>query len=174
MLHSADLCALQTAAADTAVAPHDYSSHGSDSAAGVAALAATPGTRSINGFNFNRAALGSLHRSETGYSSSTWSRQSVGMPGSEATSVSGGAGVPGSGPLSQYASHAGSETTDVDRGTFEEDPHLHVPYREQHEGSSALADRAYDRERAERHALGAADGELEQLDAVSPDTERHL
>jgi len=97
------------------------------------------------------------------------------MPGSEATSVSGGGGggaMPSSGALSQYASYAGSEATDIDRGTFDEDPHIHVPYRNEHEGSSAFADRAYDRERAERHALGAPDGELEELDAVSPDTER--
>lgn len=113
--------------------------HANDSSAGVAALAATPGTRSINGFNFGRptlnAGLASMHRSEAATSTSSFSRLSLG-----------GADTPG---VAYEASEA--ETDEV----FAEDAAIHVPSAQQHE-QEAWADRAYDEEKAERHRLNHA------------------
>ncbi|PWN43743.1 hypothetical protein IE81DRAFT_334035 [Ceraceosorus guamensis] len=169
--------------AAAAAAGADYqrlSVDGDDSAAGVAAMAATPGTRSVNGFNFGERqssqtpGLASIRSGYAG-SISSWA-QATGAASSVTTPLDSLGGEPhfpgmkstGTSSLhvprgrAQDSLRSGSETPQesagLETGTsqerfFGEDPDACIPSSQKHEEAATYADLAYDRENEERRRL---------------------
>jgi mitogen-activated protein kinase kinase kinase len=149
--------------------------HNESSAAGVAAMVATPGTRSINGFNFSRPSARSINSSNSTFSRSSFEstnpltasiggkRQPLATPSTAATT--------NVGPLSsEYAEDSTLSTKQsffneesaqqaIDENEAEEAP-VHHPGRpsHMHPGYDALvADLVYRREEEESRRMTSSD-----------------
>ncbi|PWN24496.1 hypothetical protein BDZ90DRAFT_282425 [Jaminaea rosea] len=106
------------AGADTSSLQYDAATpfqHTSDSATGIAAMVATPGTRSINGFNFQRPGMPSAVSSATSASGSASASETLTTPPSQHV----GAGLP------HQPSHSGFPATVADMAWKREERLMH-------------------------------------------------
>lgn len=141
--------------------PHSHSFvHGSESAAGVAAMAATPGTRTLNGFQWGHHPAPSLNSAASSFSrpssDSSGGRVGSGLFPAQYSSTTLGTGVQSTG------SHG-----NIPQPEYNVKPH-HDPGHpnHQHPGSEALiADLAYEEEEKQRNAMVA----LSEIDSSSVD-----